>query len=230
MKDKIYTESIEDYLKAMYEVQKEVGRVTTNSVAEKLKVAPASVTSMIKKLSEKKLITHKRYQGVKLTKAGQRIALEVVRHHRLIELYLAEALGVPWDQVHEEAEKWEHVLSEDLEDRMDAVLGYPTRDPHGSPIPSRDGTIVELDSIPLADLRPGQSAVVAEVSDHDPDLLRYVGSMGLYPEARVIVVSIEPFNGPIKIKVEEREHVLGSGAAQYVFVTNIEGARVEVTS
>ena len=172
MKDKIYTESIEDYLKAIYEVQKEVGRVTTNSLAEKLKVAPTSVTSMIKKLSKKKLITHKREQGVKLTKAGQKIALEVVRHHRLIELYLAEALEVLWDQVHEEAEKWEHVLSEGLEDRMDAVLGYPTRDPHGSPIPSRDGTIIELDSISLADLRPGQSAVVGEVSDHDPDLLR----------------------------------------------------------
>ena len=119
----MYTESIENYLKAIYEIQKEKGKVSTNALSEKLRVAPASVTSMIKKLSEKKLLTHKRYQGVKLTQAGQKIALEVIRHHRLIELYLAEALGVPWDRVHEEAEKWEHVLSEDLEDRMDAVLG-----------------------------------------------------------------------------------------------------------
>jgi len=225
----MYTESIEDYLKAIYEIQKEQRKVSTNSLSEELNVAPASVTSMIKKLSEKKLITHKRYQGVKLTKAGQMISLEVIRHHRLIELYLAEALGVPWDQVHEEAEKWEHVLSEDLEDRMDAVLGHPTRDPHGSPIPSRDGTITELDSVPLADLRPGQSAVVVEVSDHDPDLLRYVGKMGLYPRTKLKVLSIEPFNGPIKIEVEDSEHVLGSGAAQYVFVTEVELPQSKMT-
>lgn len=225
----MYTESIEDYLKAIYEIQREKGKVSTNAVSEKLRVAPASVTSMIKKLSEKKLLTHKRYQGVKLTQAGQKIALEVIRHHRLIELYLAEALGVPWDQVHEEAEKWEHVLSEDLEDRMDAALGHPTRDPHGSPIPSRDGTIIELDSVPLADLRPGQQGVVAEVSDHDPKLLRYIGKMGLYPKARVKVVSVEPFRGPITLKVGDASHVLGAEAAQYIFITDVKGNPGEVS-
>lgn len=219
----MYTESIENYLKAIYELQRERGKVSTNALSEKLGVAPASVTSMIKKLSEKKLLTHKRYQGVKLTQSGQKIALEVIRHHRLIELYLAEALGVPWDQVHEEAEKWEHVLSEDLEDRMDAALGHPTRDPHGSPIPSRDGTIIELDSIPLADMRPGQYGVVAEVSDHDPKLLRYIGKMGLYPKTRVKVVSVEPFSGPITLKVGDASHVLGAEAAQYVFITDVKG-------
>lgn len=225
----MYTESIEDYLKAVYEIQKERGKVSTNALAEKLGVAPASVTSMMKKLSEKKLITHKRYQGVKLTRAGQKIALEVIRHHRLIELYLAEALGVPWDQVHEEAEKWEHVLSEDLEDRMDAALGHPTRDPHGSPIPTREGKIVELDSIPLADLAPGQSGVVAEVSDHDPDLLRYVGKMGLYPSTSIKVVSVEPFSGPITVKVGNTRHVLGAEAAQYISITDVKGNPGEVT-
>jgi len=225
----MYTESIENYLKAVYEIQKETGKVTTNSLSEKLGVAPASVTSMMKKLSEKKLITHKRYQGVKLTGGGQKIALEVIRHHRLIELYLAESLGVPWDQVHEEAERWEHVLSEDLEDRMDKVLGHPTRDPHGSPIPSRDGTVIELESIPLADLRPGQSGVIAEVSDHDPNLLRYVGKMGLYPMARVEVLSVEPFSGPITIRVDESSHILGSQAAQYIFVTEVEPGQSELT-
>jgi DtxR family Mn-dependent transcriptional regulator len=225
----MYTESIEDYLKAIYEIQKEKAKVSTNSLSEKLNVAPASVTSMIKKLSEKKLVTHKRYQGVKLTKAGQRISLEIIRHHRLIELYLAEALGVPWDQVHEEAEKWEHVLSEDLEDRMDAALGHPTRDPHGSPIPSRDGTIAEIDSIPLANLHSGQSAVVAEVSDHDPDLLRYIGKMGLYPTTRFKVLSIEPFDGPIKIMVDGSEHILGSSAAEYVLVTEVQGSTTEAS-
>ncbi len=225
----MYTESIENYLKAVYEIQKERGKVSTNALSEKLGVAPASVTSMMKKLSEKKLITHKRYQGVHLTHAGQKIALEVIRHHRLIELYLAEALGVPWDQVHEEAEKWEHILSEDLEDRMDAALGHPTRDPHGSPIPTRDGKIVELDSIPLADLAPGQSGVVAEVSDHDPKLLRYVGKMGLYPSTDVKVVSVEPFSGPITVKVGDTRHVLGAEAAQYVFITDVKGNPGEVT-
>jgi DtxR family Mn-dependent transcriptional regulator len=219
----MYTESIENYLKAIYEIQREKGKVSTNALSEKLGVAPASVTSMIKKLSEKKLLTHKRYQGVKLTQSGQKIALEVIRHHRLIELYLAEALGVPWDQVHEEAEKWEHVLSEDLEDRMDAALGHPTRDPHGSPIPSRDGTIIELDSIPLADMRPGQYGEVAEVSDHDPNLLRYIGKMGLYPKTKVKVVSVEPFSGPITLKVGDARHVLGAEAAQYVFITDVKG-------
>ncbi len=225
----MYTESIENYLKAIYEIQKEQGKVSTNSLSEKLNVAPASITSMIKKLSEKKLITHKRYQGVKLTQAGQKISLEVIRHHRLVELYLAEALGVPWDQVHKEAEKWEHVLSEDLEDRMDAALGHPTRDPHGSPIPSRDGTILELDSIPLADLGPGQSGVVAEVSDHDPDLLRYVGKMGLYPKTKVEVLSVEPFSGPITIKVGDISHMLGVQAAQFVLVTDVELGHSELT-
>jgi DtxR family Mn-dependent transcriptional regulator len=219
----MYTVSIENYLKTIYEIQRENGKVSTNALSDKLGVAPASVTSMIKKLSDKKLLTHKRYQGVKLTLAGQKIALEVIRHHRLIELYLAEALGVPWDQVHEEAEKWEHVLSEDLEDRMDAVLGYPTRDPHGSPIPSRDGTIIELNSIPLADMRPGQYGVVAEVSDHDPKLLRYIGEMGLYPKAEVKVVAVEPFSGPITLEVGEGSYMLGAEAAQYVFITDVKG-------
>jgi len=219
----MYTESIENYLKIIYEIQKEHGKVSTNAVSEKLGVAPASVTSMMKKLSERKLITHKRYQGVKLTTAGRKIALEVIRHHRLIELYLAEALGVPWDRVHDEAEKWEHVLSEDLEDRMDAALGHPTRDPHGSPIPTRDGEIIELDSIPLADLSPGQSGVVAEVSDHDPKLLRYVGEMGLYPSTSVKVLSVEPFSGPITVVVGDASHVLGAEAAQYVLITDVKG-------
>lgn len=225
----MYTESIEDYLKIIYEIQKESEKVNTNAISDKLGVSPASVTSMMKKLSEKKLITHKPYQGVKLTGPGRKIALEVIRHHRLVELYLSEALGVPWDKVHEEAEKWEHVLSEDLEDRMDKALGYPTRDPHGSPIPSRDGTVLDLKSIPLTELEPGQSGVIAEVSDHDPDLLRYVGNMGLYPMTKIKVVSVEPFSGPITIKVDKDSHILGSEAAQYVFISDVEGRRGEAS-
>lgn len=222
------TESIEDYLKAIYDIQKEKGKVSTNSLSEKLNVAPASVTSMIKKLSLKKLLTHKRYQGVKLTKAGQKIALEIIRHHRLIELYLQEALGVPWDLVHNEAEKWEHVISEDLEERIDKKLGYPISDPHGSPIPKRDGTVIELDSIPLTDLKPGQTGEVAKVSDHDPKLLRYIGDMGLYPKAKVKVVSVEPFSGPLTINVEKNKYIIGSEAAQYISITNIKFSKSEL--
>ncbi len=222
------TESIEDYLKAIYDIQKEMGKVSTNSLSEKLNVTPASVTSMIKKLSLKKLLTHKRYQGVKLTKAGQRISLEVIRHHRLIELYLQEALGVPWDLVHDEAEKWEHVISEDLEERIDRKLGYPISDPHGSPIPKRDGTVIELDSIPLTDLKPGQTGDVAKVSDHDPKLLRYIGDMGLYPKAKVKVVSVEPFSGPLTINVEKKKYIIGSEAAQYISITNIKFSKSEL--
>lgn len=222
------TESIEDYLKAIYDIQKEMGKVSTNSLSEKLNVAPASVTSMIKKLSLKKLLTHKRYQGVKLTKAGQKIALEIIRHHRLIELYLQEALGVPWDLVHNEAEKWEHVISEDLEERIDKKLGYPISDPHGSPIPKRDGTVIELDSIPLTDLKPGQTGEVAKVSDHDPKLLRYIGDMGLYPRAKVKVVSVEPFSGPLTINVEKKKYIIGSEAARYISMTNIKFPKSEL--
>jgi DtxR family Mn-dependent transcriptional regulator len=177
----MHTQAVEDYLKIIYELQREQGKVATSMLAERLGVAPASATGMIKKLAGMHLVTHEPYQGVVLTAAGEKIALEIIRHHRLIERYLAEALGVPWDQVHDEAEKWEHVLSEALEDRIDAMLGYPTTDPHGAPIPTRNGTIAQLASMRMADLQPGQSAVIVEVSDHDSALLRYLGGLGMYP-------------------------------------------------
>src|SRR5918912_2318913 len=135
------TQAVEDYLKTIYEIQREQGKVATTVLAERLGIAPASVTGMVKKLAGLHLVAHEPYQGVVLTEAGEKIALEVIRHHRLIERYLAEALAVPWDKVHEEAEKWEHVLSEDMEDRIDALLGHPTTDPHGAPIPARNGTL-----------------------------------------------------------------------------------------
>lgn len=212
------SESIEDYLKSIYEIESKGKKVSTSQLSEKLEVAPASVTSMVKKLSEKKLVTHKKYQGVKLTKAGLKIALEMVRHHRLIELYLNEALGVPWDQVHEEAEKWEHVLSEDIEDRIDQYLGHPKSDPHGSPIPERDGTMITKDSIKLIDVSPVKTVLIAEVSDHDPELLRYFGNMGLYPESEVKVISIEPFQGPVTLVVKGEEFSIGREAAKYIKV------------
>jgi DtxR family Mn-dependent transcriptional regulator len=219
---KMHTQAVEDYLKTIYEIQYEQGKVATTVLAERLGVAPASVTGMIKKLADMQLVVHEPYQGVVLTEAGQKIALEVLRHHRLIELFLSEELGVPWDQVHEEANKIEHVLSEDVEDRMDALLGYPTTDPHGAPIPSRDGTIDQRDCVRLVDLKPGQTALVAEVSDHDSALLRYVGELGLYPQVKVSVIAVAPFDGPLTVRVGEAEHALGREAASLIFMTEVK--------
>ncbi len=215
-------EAIEDYLKTIYEIQREKGKVATTSLANNLGIAPASASGMIKKLSEMNLVTHEKYQGVKLTKSGEKIALEVIRHHRLIELFLSEALGVPWDKVHQEAERWEHVLSEEMEDRIDQLLGFPTSDPHGAPIPKRNGEIGNKAYIHLADLQIGQVATIAEVSDFDPDLLRYLGELGLYPETQIHVTNIAPFDGPFEIHVGDQKHTIGRKAANYILVRNVQ--------
>jgi DtxR family Mn-dependent transcriptional regulator len=218
----MHTQAVEDYLKAIYEIQYEQRRVATTVLAERLAVTPASVTGMIKKLADMHLVVHEPYQGVKLTKAGQKIALEVLRHHRLVERFLAEALGVPWDRVHEEAHKIEHVLSEDLEDRMDAMLGHPMTDPHGSPIPRRDGTIDESASTRLAELQAGQSAVVAEVSDHDSALLHYLGELGLYPKSAVAVKAIAPLDGLMTVQIGNKQYALSRAVANEIFVADVK--------
>lgn len=212
------TQAVEDYLKAIYKLQREQDRVATTVLAVRLGVAPASVTGMIKKLAAMNLITYEPYRGVELTETGQKLALEVIRHHRLVELYLAEALEVPWDRVHDEAEKWEHILSEDLEERIDSLLGYPTTDPHGAPIPSRSGVIQRPVSTLLSDLQPGESAVIVEVDDHDPEMLRYMGDLGLYPGAVVDVITVAPFDGPLTVVVDGVENIVGQEVASNVFV------------
>lgn len=218
----MYTQAIEDYLKTIFELGSRGDAVSTSALAEALAVSPASVTGMLKKLAGLHLITHEPYHGVRLTESGRKVALEVIRHHRLIELYLHEALGVPWDEVHAEAEKMEHVLSEELEARIDAALGFPTTDPHGAPIPSIDLDIDTPERIPLSDVVPGTSVVVAEVSDHDATLLRYVGDLGLYPGTAIDLINTAPFDGPLTIRVGDREHVVGRKAAHYVFVTIVD--------
>lgn len=217
----MHTQAVEDYLKTIYEIQREQGKVATTVLAERLSVAPASVTGMIKKLAAMKLVVHEPYQGVVLSEAGEKIAVEILRHHRLIELFLAEALGVPWDQVHEEAHKIEHVISDYLADRIDTVLGYPSTDPHGAPIPTRDGIIERPPSLRLLDLEPGQSGVIAEVYDNDPALLRYLGELGLYPTVEVSLVAVAPFDGPLTVRVGDTNHALGREAANQILVTNI---------
>ncbi len=217
----MHTQAVEDYLKTIFEIEREQGKVATTVLAERLGVAPASATGMIKKLAEMRLLEHERYQGVALTPAGRAIALEVIRHHRLVERYLAEALGVPWDRVHEEAEKWEHILSEDLEDRIDALLGFPTTDPHGAPIPTRSGEMAHPAQNRLSDLQPGQTAIIAEVSDHDASMLRRLGERGLYPSTSLVVVC-RAANGLI-VRVGGEDHAVDADIAECVFVREVGG-------
>ena len=217
----MHTQAVEDYLKTIYEIEREQDKVATTVLAEQLGVAPASVTGMIKKLAGMDLVAYEPYQGVVLTQTGRKIALDVIRHHRLIELFLTETLDVPWDQVHAEAHKIEHVLSQDLLDRIDAALGHPTTDPHGAPIPTREGTIDRPLSQRLTDLQPGQSAVITEVFDNDPALLRYLGELGLYPRVSVRVVGVGPFDGPVTVRVGETDHALGREAASQILVSEV---------
>ncbi len=219
----MYTQSVEDYLKTIYELQVHHKTVSTTMLADHLNISPASVTGMLKKLAELHLVDYARYRGVTLTDVGEKIALEMVRHHRLIELYLAEALGVPWDKVHDEAEKWEHVISEDIEDRMDAALGHPTTDPHGAPIPTRQGEIGEWEHTPLTELHAGQSAIIAEVSDHDPALLRQLGKLNLYPQTDITVLAVTPPDGDITLCANASQFMLPHDTAQYILVTDITG-------
>lgn len=213
---------MEDYLKAIYKLQSRSSLVTTSALAEYMGVAPASVTNMCKKLADLKLLEYTPYQGVTFSPTGEKLALEIVRHHRLLELYLAEALDVPWDQVHEEAEKLEHVLSEDLEARMAAILGDPQFDPHGAPIPSLTGQITQPESGLLVEMEAGQKLIVVEVDDDDPELLRYLGEMGLYPGTGIRLLACAPFKGPLTLQIEEKTHNLGYQAARAILVAKEE--------
>ncbi|MDH4037800.1 MAG: metal-dependent transcriptional regulator [Candidatus Krumholzibacteria bacterium] len=213
------TQSMENYLKAIFEIAEHAERASTSSIAERMGIAPASVTAMVKKLAELNLVTHEPYQGVQLTPVGEVAAVEVVRHHRLIEKYLAEALGVPWDQVHDEAEKLEHVISEDLEDRIATALGDPTVDPHGAPIPSRDGAIARVAARRLCDVPARTRVVVLEVDDRDSALLRYLGQRGLYPGTGVEVLHVEPYGGSLTLRVGDGEFSIGREAAAEIRVS-----------
>jgi DtxR family Mn-dependent transcriptional regulator len=210
------SEAIEDYAKAIYALQRRAAGadgVSTNDLAERLGVTAASVSAMLKKLAERGLAVHERYRGVVLTPEGERVALEVLRHHRLLELYLAEHLGVPWDRVHQEAEALEHVLSEDLEARIAAKLGNPTHDPHGDPIPDADLRMDEGDTQRLAELEPGARGHFVRISDSDPAMLRYLDERGVRLGDALEVVDRQPFGGPLTVRFDGSEHVLGGGLA-----------------
>jgi DtxR family Mn-dependent transcriptional regulator len=214
--------AIEDYSKAIYALeQRGPEPVSTNALAERLGVTPASASGMVKRLGELGLVTHQRYRGVSLTDAGRRVALEVIRHHRLLELYLVQDLGVPWDRVHEEAEVLEHVLSEELEELIAAKLGHPTRDPHGDPIPTADLRIDELPSDSLDSLPKGARGTLVRVSDSDPEMLRYLADRGIAPGDAFEVLDRQPFGGPLFVRFGSDVHPLGGQLALAM--------RVEVT-
>ena len=220
-----HTPAVQDYLKAVqlleWEDRAEGGRVATQVLAERLGVSAASATNMLKKLGSMGLVDHEPYRGATLSEAGRKVALEVIRHHRLLETYLAEALGVPWDRVHEEAEILEHVLSEDLEDRIAELLGDPKADPHGHPIPSKDGSMSEPSRRRLWDVARGSKVAVERVSDDVPEALRFLGGAGIRPGASVTVVDRGPVAGPLFVRVEggaEEVHALSKDLAEVVWV------------
>ena len=213
------TAAVQDYAKAIYSLETRDGSVSTTALAERLGVRPASVSGMLKKLVDLGLVEHERYHGVRLTDRGRVVALEVIRHHRLLELFLVENLGMSWDEVHAEAEVLEHVLSEGLEELIAAKLGDPTLDPHGDPIPSRELTIADDEAGVLYDLEPGRTATFVRVSDAEPEMLRFLAQHGIVPGARLEVLERQPFDGPLYVRAGDTEHVLGANLARAMRVT-----------
>jgi len=203
--------AVEDYAKAIYALQERGDgcAVTTNALAERLGVTPASASAMVKKLAGMGLVSHVRYRGVQLTAKGSAVALEVIRHHRLLEAYLSESLGLPWDRVHDEAEVLEHVLSEELEELIADKLGNPTHDPHGDPIPTRDGLMPDEPTVSLQTLAAGARGTFVRVSDSDSEMLRYLAERGISPGDSFEIVEKQPFDGPVSVRFGKHVHVLG---------------------
>jgi DtxR family transcriptional regulator, Mn-dependent transcriptional regulator len=210
------TRSVEDYLKAIYRLSPRGRPAATSEIAQRLELSPASVSGMVKRLSEQGLLEHVPYRGVQLTPEGRRAALRMLRRHRLIEAYLVAFLGYTWDTVHDEAERLEHAVSDTLVDRMANVLGHPTVDPHGDPIPTSEGDILELASTPLAEVPTGATVEIRQVEEGQPDRLRYIASIGLRPGVRVTLLDRQPFQGPITILVDGETHIIGHELAQVV--------------
>lgn len=215
------TEADENYLKEIYTLELDYEHVTTSMLADRFRYSPATITGMLKKLASLDWVVYEPYRGVTLTETGRAIALEVIRHHRLIETYLAKALNIPWDRVHGEAEKLEHALSEYLEERIDELLGHPTTDPHGSPIPSLNGQILNPVRLRLADLSVGDRAEIVEVNDHSPELLTHLDQLKLYPLVQMTVIAVEPIDGLITILASGQTHILGRTSASQIIVKKL---------
>lgn len=216
----LLTQSIQDYLKHIYELNEDGLSASTTDLARRLNVAPASVTGMLQKLAAARppLVVYKKHQGVTLTKAGERAALEVIRHHRLLETWLVQTLGYSWDEVHEEAERLEHFISEDFEKRIAAALGHPVRDPHGELIPTEDLKMPSEHTIPLSALRPPATAKIQRVDASDPELLRHLESLGLVPGVEIKVTGYSEFDHNLTLKVGRNSNVLGLNITAKIFV------------
>ena len=216
---------VEDYLKAIYDLERVGDPASTNDIALRLAISPASVSGMVRRLADQGLITHEPYRGVRLTSEGRRAALRTLRRHRILECYLTEVLGYPWDRVHEEAEQLEHAASEELIERMAAALGDPVQDPHGAPIPTRDGRVEESLLRSLADAAQGERLRVRRVEDEDAGRLRYLAELGIRPGALVRILDKAPFQGPITLWVDDAgggaTRAVGVGLAEQVFVEAI---------
>lgn len=220
------TEPVEDYLKAIYELERRHGAAATTDVAQVLQVAPASVTGMIRRLAQQGYLDHVPYKGVQLTPLGRRAALRTIRRHRILETYLTRVLGYPWDRVHDEAERLEHAASDDLIACLAAAMGNPTEDPHGAPIPTVDGEVDERAHRTLADLEVGETArMVRVVSDKDSSFLRYLAEISLQPGAHVTIVARAPFDGPITLRIGAAEPVVGPNLAARVLVDDVRSSR-----
>jgi DtxR family Mn-dependent transcriptional regulator len=210
------TVAVQDYLKAIYALESSEERVTTSALAGRMGVSAPSATAMTKRLAELGLVERAPYRGVALTDAGRRSALEVLRHHRLLERYLVDRLGLSLDEVHAEAELLEHALSEELEAKIDAELGYPTLDPHGDPIPDRELRVTHGLQRTLIDLEPGDRATIARIPDGDPELVRYLGELGLVPGSEIELVSFAPFGGPFTVRTATGEHAISRELADRI--------------
>ena len=211
--------AVQDYVREIYKLQTESGHVKTSTLALRMGVAPPSATAMMKKLASQGLVDHQPYRGARLTRAGQRIALELLRHHRLLELYLARTLDLGIDAVHAEADRLEHALSESLEDRIDKALGSPTQDPHGDPIPDSKLRIVQSKSKRLTELEPGDEATVLRVPDGDGALLRYLVTLALIPGERLHLVQAEPFGGPLTLRTSKGNTVISRQLGEQIHVS-----------
>jgi DtxR family transcriptional regulator, Mn-dependent transcriptional regulator len=214
------TAPVEDYLKVIFELEAGEGVAGTNEIAAELGVAPASVSGMVRRLAEHGLISHERYRGVHLTKAGRRAALRTIRRHRVIEAYLTRALGYPWDLVHDEAERLEHAASDELIDRMAAAIGEPTTDPHGAPIPTREGTLDEPALLSLDTVDVGERVRVQRVGDRDAEQLRYLAELGITPGRQIEVLARAPFDGPISLRIGRVTKTIGPALAKQILVVS----------
>ncbi len=213
------SDAIQDYLKEIYKLEAAGTRATTSALAARLGVSPPSATAMLKKLASLGLVEHERYRGARLTRKGEKVALEVIRHHRLLEQYLSQTLGLPIDALHDEADRLEHALSEELEAQIDRSLGYPTHDPHGDPIPGPDLKLVVSQGMPLSALEPGAKATVSRVPDGDGELLRYLSELKLTPGSRIEVREAAPFEGPLTVRVGGADHAISRELAARIAVS-----------